>query len=56
MMRQLGLRTAVIGSMTCCLFLAASLVGPESARAQKKADKGKPVGIVKATFFLGPFE
>ncbi len=45
-----------MGTMTCCLFLAASLVAPDSARAQKKAEKAKPVGVVKATIYLGPFK
>lgn len=55
-MPQSRLTATVIGTMTCCLFLAASLVAPESAHAQKKADKTEPVGVIKATIFIGEFE
>ncbi len=48
---------AVMGSVACCLLVAAS-VGPSAARGQddNEKPKAKPVGVVKATIFLGAFE
>ena len=55
-MPQRRLATAVVSCMTCCLLLAASVGRPQLARGQEKADDAKAVGVVKGTFFLGPFE
>lgn len=48
---------AVMGAVACSLLVAAS-VGPSAARGQddKEKPKAKPVGIVKATIYLGEFK
>ncbi|MCH7725727.1 MAG: hypothetical protein IH991_04495 [Planctomycetes bacterium] len=41
---------------TAILWFAASMAVAVSAPAQEKAKNAKPVGVVKATIYLGPFE